>query len=482
MKQNDIENAIVVQKDQLEKATGKLSELNRHLKNASETEKENRNDLNALDEKMANMFNALGINQKQLNLKLDNRVKGIQSKVAIDDSEISDIEKRLYQFEPIEVIEFTDWKNYKKNIDHYLNKYQIDLCTDPIRQMLSPIQIAEIEKNYNQKFGTISWNEWDYGVIALSVICAFLVDYFVIRIPNSTDFLGKKYEGSPLTKWLREKKQNINPKFEKSLKEFEKSLKKFNLFKDESLTKVPFDKPYIKEIKGLKWNQHRLMTPGHDPILGFIFGTFDIMKAQMTVIDKHGKLNFLDRKNENFTEKNIFIAFTKVFAHLLSDIFTTTGIQPPFFTVLQLINGKSPFILDKNGERVSYTNVARYMYKNGYTMEHFLTMSLVPLIIEVTIRSYYLIANFDFLYNNPHRVVSKDFKLCSMLTLAHNLTMSSNVVKMWMYGWNPSTFNWSELLILIKSFFSLYRATQDRKNAIENHLYNGWTQLYNLSK
>lgn len=480
MKQNDIEKTILVQKHQLDRASDKLSELDIQLMNVSDTEKGNRNALEALDAKMAQILKKCGIDRNQLNLE------DIRSKVELDDSELAEIEKRLYQFGPLEIIEFTDWEDYRKKVDSYINKYQLDMSVDPLRQMLSSAQIAQIEKEYNQTFGTVKWNEWDWGIVVLSAICAMLIDYFVVRIPKTETFLGKDYKGSQLTRWLREINQKDEqevrkPKGQDEDRKFENWLKK-----NGKLLKVPYDAPNKRslndnEIKGLNSHHHRLMTPGHDPVLGFIVGVIDIMKARMTVIDQYGKLHFLDRSDKFDQTNNIFLAFVKVFAHLLSDVSTSCGIQPPFFTLLQLINGKSPFILKEDGERVSYTDVARYMYKHGYTMEHFLTMSLVPLIIGVTIHTYYRIANFDMLYKNPHRVVNKDVKLCSMLTLAHNLSMSGNVIKMWMYGWNPSAFNWSELLMLVKSFYSLYKATQERNKAIEDHLYNEWTQLYNFS-
>ncbi len=52
MKQNDIEKTIVFQKDQSDRVSGKLSELSRQLINVSDTEKENRSNLGALDTKM----------------------------------------------------------------------------------------------------------------------------------------------------------------------------------------------------------------------------------------------------------------------------------------------------------------------------------------------------------------------------------------------------------------------------------------------
>ena len=117
------------------------------------------------------------------------------------------------------------------------------------------------------------------------------------------------------------------------------------------------------------------MGLGHDPILAFIFGTIDVISGTGTYIDKHGDQR---RVATSMSPEGLITAFLKVFLHLLSDVFTSAGIPPPFLTLLQLVKTKSPSILGPSGEKVTWTNVARYMYTHGYDLRHFATMGIVP--------------------------------------------------------------------------------------------------------
>jgi hypothetical protein len=134
------------------------------------------------------------------------------------------------------------------------------------------------------------------------------------------------------------------------------------------------------------------MSPGHDPILGFIFGVIDIMGGTGSFIDKHGDLKRIDKA---MNPETLTVAFLKVFLHLLSDVCTSAGLPAPFFTLLQLLKAKSPFVLGSSGERVSWTDVARYMYTHGYDLRHFATMGVVPATIEMMIRGWWLCNTFE---------------------------------------------------------------------------------------
>jgi hypothetical protein len=138
-----------------------------------------------------------------------------------------------------------------------------------------------------------------------------------------------------MTRWIR---RNSKPVHDHYLKDLEKA------------AKVSYDLSAGKTVDGLSPKVHRLMSLGHDPILAFIFGTIDIMSGTGTYIDNNGDLQ---RIATYISPEDLVSAFLKVFLHLLSDVFTSAGIQPPFFTLLQLAKTKSPFVLGPSGERVS---------------------------------------------------------------------------------------------------------------------------------
>ncbi len=398
--------------------------------------------------------------------------------------ELSVIERNLPKLMPLEVIDPADnWADYCEQANAYASKYKLDLTADPLLQLLTETQIAELERKYNRLFGTLKWTSWDYGAVTLIALVAILTDYFIVAIPSTVNFRGVHYEGSDATAWLRKQSDRIvnsgsNDGAYSWLNQGRKWL--------EEQAKVPYDAQNSRSldqyVPGLGPHHHRLMTLGHDPILGFVFGVMDILRGTMTVIDGKGMFRVVDRSADYAPSFNIIGAFCKVFAHLLSDIPTSAGIQPPFFSVLQCLAGKSPFILGPSGEKVTWTDAARYMYKHGYTMEHFLTMSIVPMIVELGVRIYYKIANFETAYgDDAQMIVKKDAKLASMLTLGHSLTMSGNILKTGLFGWNPAALNWSELLMLFESFFALYSARRERDQAIDKYLSHNWEVLYQNS-
>ena len=144
--------------------------------------------------------------------------------------------------------------------------------------------------------------------------------------------------------------------------------------------------------------------------------------------------------------------------------------------------GKSPIpIPGSDGVHFTWPHLARYLYANGLNLQHCVTQSLVPLVVEVLIRGYYFFANFDHLVANPDRRTSRDVKLTTMLTLAHALTTSGNVISVWWTGWNPLRFNWSEMLMLVRSYYAYIRARQERDGAIEGELMAGWEAVYQRS-
>jgi hypothetical protein len=202
----------------------------------------------------------------------------------------------------------------------------------------------------------------------------------------------------------------------------------------------------------------------------------------MTVVDQRGVLHFVPRSEPYTEQNNIVTAVLKVFTHLLTDCSSKdgkTGLPAPFLGVLQLVQGKSPFVLGSSGERVAWTDLARYMYKHGYTLEHFVTMSLVPFLVEVFVRGYYFLSTFAERQSlDAERLVKRDLKLASMLTLAHSLTMSGNVLKLWLLGWEPTAFNWAEMMMLPKSYCSTFWARRERYQVLDKYLTQNWESMY----
>lgn len=75
------------------------------------------------------------------------------------------------------------------------------------------------------------------------------------------------------------------------------------------VSKVPYDAQDNRNttihVEGLSAYYHRLLSLGHDPLLGLVIGIADILTGRMTTIDKTGKIvsqimeNYADRKGSD---------------------------------------------------------------------------------------------------------------------------------------------------------------------------------------
>ncbi|MDY2881442.1 MAG: hypothetical protein SOT71_02170 [Romboutsia timonensis] len=64
-----------------------------------------------------------------------------------------------------------------------------------------------------------------------------------------------------------------------------------------------------------------------------------------------------------------------------------------------------------------------------------------------------------------------------MLTIAHSTAMSGDIIEMWMYGWNPTSFNYSEFLVLTKSIISFCKSKKEYNKWLEKEFINNWNNL-----
>ena len=339
----------------------------------------------------------------------------------------------------------------------YLAETGLDPNEDPLLQVLGHTEASEIQRRYGDAFGHVGWDRSDYLAVLLAGFVATLLDVFIVRIPLDGAFLGRMQTGSPMTRWIRENSKPVHDHYLGGL---------------EKAAKVPYDLSAGKAVDGLSPKVHRLMSPGHDPVLAFIIGVMDVMSGTGTYIDKHGDLR---RIATSMSPEGLVSAFLKVFLHLLSDVFTSAGIQPPFFTLLQLAKTRSPFVLGPSGERVTWTNVARYMYSHGYDMRHFATMGIVPASVEMIVRGWWLCRSFD----SNDKVAPAKAKLTSMLMLAHLIATSGNLLKTGViFGMNPLALNWAQMLALPPVTLAWISETLKRNGSIRRKLDEEWASTY----
>lgn len=462
MFKDDYSKQVLAQRVQVNSAEGRISDINGLLGSIKTGNKEHVDAISELEKEMLQLLQQSGIEA------LDCR--DLEAEDILSVEEKKKIREGFQGFKALSGIEYSDAKQYQDAVDLFLQKSGFSLEKDPILELLSLPQIEDVLTEYEKKYGKLKWQKSDYIVIGLVALIAILIDFFIVSIPSDMKFKGKDYQGSPITKIMKEKTTEWYSNKDSGIGKLLNDL--------EEWAKVPYDVSVNNSEKGFKIDGlrpalHRLMEPGHDPIVGFVVGVIDIMRGHCTIIDKNGLVQILNGWEGSF---NIFESFLKVFAHLLSDVFTSTGLPCPFMSLLQLCTGKSPFILKENGEKVTFTDVARFMYSNGYDLRHFATMGIEPLFIELSIRIYYNFCYFDTSLDHE-KDIRHSAKKNSMLTVAHSVAACGDVVKMWVNQWNPLAFNYTEFIGLAISIIRTIKSNSKVKQAAIDEINRQWAEI-----
>ncbi|MBD2730558.1 hypothetical protein H6G96_30640 [Nostoc sp. FACHB-892] len=292
----------------------------------------------------------------------------------------------------------------------------------------------------------------DYIIVALSGLIATIVDILIVKIPKDINYLGKyQQQGSNFTQWLK----NLGIDEEGKL----------NLFLRwcENVCKVPYDQSINPEIKGFTPKTHRLLSLGHDPLFGLIFGTLDILNGTLTAFDTNGKLRIL-KTFDILTADKAFAPLIWL-GHIVSDVCTKAGIPIPGWGFLQLLQFGS---FGSNQKTIA--DISGWMYLNGYDLRHFITMSTSVAVIELIVRGYHYLScleNQEQLQNFKHTSIGlseiakikSNLKLHKMLFLAHGMAASGNLLKIFIYSGNPVAINLPQWLSLMKESVHIIQAS-----------------------
>lgn len=296
--------------------------------------------------------------------------------------------------------------------------------------------IKQLNKEYNEIHRLDSL---DYTICALAGIIAGAVDILLVGIPKA----GKNgVEAGPLSDFIRRK---FDEKFPQEEMEKLANARKSKVSYDAQ------DNRHTQEnIKGLSAYYHRLLSLGHDPLLGFVVGVFDIMTGRMTTIDKSGK--FVSQVMDAYSDRKeiaLFEAIAKQLLHLKSDITTSMGLPAPFMALFNLFQ-----FGDIGTEKQTIAEMVQGMYYEGYDFIHFATMTLPTMLVEVMVRLSYCLKRVkeghSIKASIPFSLVpEKHPKLRTMLFIAHAATTGINAGKVY-FTKNPMAINYPQWIAFAK--------------------------------
>ena len=322
---------------------------------------------------------------------------------------------------------------------------------------------SEAIKLINREFNDLHrLDKYDVGITALAAIVGAIVDIVLVGIPaKGPDGL----EAGPLSDFIRKKfDEAFSPKEMEKLANSKKS-------------KVPFDaqdnRNTTEYVEGLSAYYHRLLSLGHDPLLGFIFGVYDIMHGTMTTIDKSGKIvcqvmeNYADRK-----ESDIVSAIAKQIIHFKSDITTSMGLPAPLMGLFNLLQ-----FGNIGEEELTVAEIVQGMYYEGFDFIHFCSQSMSVIVIELIVRLGYAIKRIkegnkvkDSIPISLNR--SKHPKLATMLFIGHIGATAVNAGKVY-FTKNPMAINYPQWMAFAKYSYKQLRWAVIQKPAMRKAYVEG---------
>lgn len=279
----------------------------------------------------------------------------------------------------------------------------------------------------------------DVAIIASAGLLAAAVDILLVGIPQRTP---NGLKAGPLSDYIRDYFDKRYPP-----NEMEK-------LANSKVSKVPYDaqdnRNTATRVEGLSAYYHRLLSLGHDPLLGFVFGVSDILTGRMTTIDKSGKV--VSQVMEYYSgrvEGDVFAAIAKQVIHLKSDITTSMGLPAPLMSLFNLMQFGS---IDKYEQTVA--EIVQGMYYEGYDFIHFCSTSVPVAIVEVVVRLCYAIRRIKngvsikdaIPFSTDH---NKNPKLGTMLFTAHCAATAVNAGKV-VFTENPMAINYPQWLAFAK--------------------------------
>ncbi len=363
-------------------------------------------------------------------------------------------------FQKKEVVVLPNWKNLCMEAEKVVGKeckLESIFTSKELESNERAIQMMNQEFNMLHKLDNI-----DIGISVIAGIVGACIDILLVGIPE------KGYDGleaKPLSNYIR---KIFDAKFPQD--EMEK-------LANSKISKVPYDAQDNRNtqynVVGLSAYYHRLLSLGHDPLVGLIVGVSDILQGKMTTIDKTGKIisqnmqNYADRR-----ESNIFEAITKQFIHFKSDITTSMGLPAPLMGLFNLFQFGSI-----GEEEQTIAQIVQGMYYEGYDFIHFCSMSISTMVIEVIIRMGYAFKRIKQEYSIKESIPislnrNKHPKLATMLFMGHSAATAINAGKIY-FTKNPLSINYAQWLAFTKYSYKQLKWSIFEKNEKKQAYVNG---------
>jgi hypothetical protein len=242
--------------------------------------------------------------------------------------------------------------------------------------------------DFNHRYGL---DGWDYAISGGCGLFAAMLDLLCVRAPLKPTQPWTEKTNGIFNRWVQEAFNRLLPP--------ETSGKLSESFKIYSADCSTIGDLIGAPGKVINPTNHRLRALAHDPVLGFIFGVWDMMHGTCTVVYQ-GKITSIPSKKDA-VDGNLFQLLGRMMGHLLSDVNAPSvpngnrgmGLPAPFMGILRMFEGVP--VGDSN-----FGSQIEYMYAKGYDFRQFMATSIPIAIMEVMLRSFYVVKQMK-IYNAP---------------------------------------------------------------------------------
>jgi hypothetical protein len=284
---------------------------------------------------------------------------------------------------------------------------------------------------------------YDIAIAAVAGLTAGAIDVGVVRVPKTMTYGGDLQRGSPLTAWLRAHSAPADNWLAR-------------------VARVPFDSMnHDQPDLRLAPATHRADTFGHDPLVGLVLGTLDILRETTTGVHRTGEMFVRDIAAPQTS--NPAVALVLELTHLLSDIGTKAGLPLPGWSLLRLVNVGSI-----DGQTVG--ELSRQMYLRGFNMTHLATMSTSVAAGEIVLRlGWQVRSSFDADWADrcaaeqsaagTHHTGNHP-RFLAMRLISDAVATAVNAGKVAISGGNPLAWNAAQWASLVRSTYRWWDAKE----------------------
>ncbi len=369
-------------------------------------------------------------------------------------SDLQNTKERYLVEQPRKVMVVPSWESLCVEAEKCIDAgCELEELFSPDELVKNELVILQLNEEYNALHRL---DKFDIAICVAAGLLGAVVDILMVGIPQKTP---TGLNGGTLANYVRDW---FDKKFPEE--EMEKLAKS-------KISQVPYDAQDNRNTKdwveGLSAYYHRLLSLGHDPLLGACNWRCGHFAGRMTTIDKAGKIvsqvmgNYTERK-----ESDIFAAIAKQITHFKSDITTSMGLPAPLMGLFNLLQ-----FGNIGEEEQTIAEVVQGMYYEGYDFIHFCTLSIPVMIVEVVTRIGYAIKRIKEGYSVKESIplsLNREKhppKLGTMLFIGHSVATAVNVGKVF-FTENPMAINYPQWLAFAKySYQQLKWALIEKPNA-----------------